>query len=111
MARKQEIVVTLTDDVDGSSKGIETVSFAVEGVSYEIDLGPKNVKALRADFEKWASHARKAKRATAPKAKRSAAAKAPSEAAAIRIWAAEQNIPVPARGRIPAAVVEQYAAR
>lgn len=111
MARKQEIVITLTDDVDGSSKGIETVSFGVDGAAYEIDLGPKNAKALRADLEKWATHARKVKRTSPPRAKRPAAAKAPSEASAIRTWAAENDIPVPARGRIPSAVAELYAAR
>ena len=106
MARKTETLITLTDDIDGTTKSIETVVFGFDGATYEIDLGPKNSKALRADFEKWAVSARKAKRTTRPR--RTSAAKPKSDAAAIREWAAANGIAVPARGRIPAAVAEQY---
>lgn len=37
MARKKEVIVTLTDDIDGA-KAAETVAFGVDGVNYEIDL-------------------------------------------------------------------------
>ena len=106
MARKTETLVTLEDDIDGS-KAAETISFAVDGVAYEIDLSTKNAKALRSDLTKWSEHARKAKRATTTRARRGAS-KPVSEAAAIRAWAAENGVDVPARGRIPAAVAEQY---
>lgn len=106
MARKTETVITLTDDLDGSNRGIETVTFSFDGTAYEIDLGPKNAKALRADFEKWADSARKAKRTS--RTRRTATPKPTSEAAAIREWAVANGIAVPARGRIPAAVAEQY---
>jgi hypothetical protein len=109
MARKTETLITLTDDLDGSTKSIETLTFSMDGQSFEIDLGPKNAKALRADFEKWSTSARKAKRTTATRARRGSVPKPVSEAAAIRTWAAENGIEVPARGRIPSAIAEQYA--
>jgi hypothetical protein len=109
VARKQEVVVTLTDDLDGSSRSVETVVFAVDGQTFEIDLGPKNAKALRADLGKWSEHARKAKR-SATRRSRNVAPKQTSDAAVIREWAAANGIEVPARGRIPKAVAEQYAA-
>ena len=107
MARKTETVTTLIDDLDGSTRGIETVSFTLDGTAYEIDLGPKNAKSIRADFEKWSAAARKAKRGPV-RVRRGAAAKPASEAAAIREWAAANGVQVPARGRIPKAVAEQY---
>jgi hypothetical protein len=46
----QRVEVLLTDDLDGSDlpagKG-ETVTFALDGNSYEIDLRTKNATALR----------------------------------------------------------------
>lgn len=40
-------IVILTDDIDGT-EGAETVQFAVDGTSYEIELAPKQ----RAKFDK-----------------------------------------------------------
>ncbi|HEX7355240.1 MAG TPA: Lsr2 family protein [Mycobacteriales bacterium] len=108
MARKQEVIVHLVDDVDGV-QAAETVAFALDGVAYEIDLSAKNAKALRADISKWTAHARKARKTGG--GRRRGAARPTGEAAAIRAWAHENGIEVPARGRIPAAVVEQYHAR
>jgi hypothetical protein len=108
VARKQEVVVTLTDDIDGSSRNIETITFSIGKEMFEIDLGPKNAKALRADIGKWGEHARKAKRTT--RARHGIAPKPVSDAAAIREWATANGIAVPARGRIPKAVAEQYRA-
>lgn len=106
MARKTETIVTMTDDIDGG-KAAETVSFALDGVNFEIDLSAKNAKALRSDFTAWADHARKARKTTTRS--RRGAAKPVSEAAAIREWAVANGIEVPSRGRIPAAVAERYA--
>ena len=106
MSRKQEVIVHLVDDIDGS-EAVETLSFALDGVGYEIDLNRKNAKALRTEVERWVEHARKAKR-TAGTRRRSSSKSGTGEAATIRAWANEHGVTVPARGRIPAAVVEQY---
>jgi len=42
----QRLQVVLTDDLDGR-KAAETVSFALDGTSYEIDLSAKNATKLR----------------------------------------------------------------
>ena len=50
MARKTKII--LVDDVDGS-EATQTVSFALDGVSYEIDLNDSHSAALRESIEEW----------------------------------------------------------
>ena len=42
----QRVVVTLSDDIDGGVAE-ETVHFAVDGKSYEIDLSARNAEKLR----------------------------------------------------------------
>lgn len=108
MARKQEVIVHLVDDVDGGNAA-ETLSFALDGVGYEIDLSGKNAKALRADLSKWTAHARKPRKSGGTR--RRSSSRPTGEAATIRVWAHEHGVDVPARGRIPAAVVDKYHAR
>src|SRR6476659_8062445 len=55
----QRVVVTLEDDIDGG-EAAETVSFALDGVSYEIDLSEANASKLRDDLASWIGHARRA---------------------------------------------------
>lgn len=45
-------VITLVDDVDGAPAA-ETVTFAVDGVTYEIDLSEENARRLRDDLGPW----------------------------------------------------------
>ena len=42
----QRVHIVLEDDVDGS-KADETVTFGLDGASYEIDLSAKNAEKLR----------------------------------------------------------------
>lgn len=42
----QKVQVILLDDLDGGDAA-ETVSFALDGASYEIDLSAKNASKLR----------------------------------------------------------------
>lgn len=109
MGRRTTTVTEFFDDVDGS-KAVETISFAVGGTTYEIDLSRKNAKALHADLAKWMEHARKTKgrrRSSTTSRRRTAPA---GDAATIRTWAAANGVDLPARGRIPVAVREQYEA-
>src|SRR5262245_56987118 len=57
MAKK--VTVSLIDDVDGESIADETIEFAIDGVSYEIDLSPANAAKLRDGLEVWVSNARR----------------------------------------------------
>jgi hypothetical protein len=109
VARKVQTVESFADDVDGSAAA-ETVAFGIDGVSYEIDLSRRNAKAIRSDFDKWVKSARKAPRTRARRAARVATPAVSGDSAAIRSWAAKKGIAVNARGRIPAAIIEQYRA-
>ena len=104
----QRTVVTMTDDIDGSSAS-ETVSFAVDGQAFEIDLTTEHAAELRAAFAPYMTAGRRVggagRRATAR-----TVTDAGYSAPAVRAWAASKHIDIPARGRIPTAVVAQYRA-
>jgi hypothetical protein len=89
--------------IDGSAP---TTHFAVDGRSYEIDLTPAEKAALDQALAPYVAAARPAA------GTRRARSSTPSgvEPRAVRAWAAEQGIDVPARGRVPASVVEAYTA-
>ena len=101
----QRVEVILVDDVDGSS-AVETVTFALDGVSYEIDLSEKNARKLRDDLSQWTGHARRSggRRSTGgrrPTGKR-------TDLGAVREWARDNGHTVSDRGRISAEVQAAY---
>jgi hypothetical protein len=101
----QRVITVMTDDLDGSeAEDIQTVSFALEGVSYEIDLSQKNSDKLRKALDPYTNVARKVggRRST-----RKAAPSGPS-AAEVRAWAQSSGLDVPARGRIPQEVRDAF---
>ena len=51
------VIVKLTDDIDGDDAD-ETVPFALDGRSYEIDLSSKNAARLREALEPFVAKAR-----------------------------------------------------
>ncbi|MFI5783285.1 Lsr2 family protein [Nocardia sp. NPDC051570] len=105
MARK--VVVELVDDFDGTSPAEETVSFALDGVEYEIDLSVLNAGKLRETFEQWTEHGRKVGRSSRSKAPARPTTKS-EKTAEIRVWARKNGFSVSARGRIQANVVAAY---
>lgn len=104
----QKVQVVLVDDIDGST-ATETVSFSLDGTSYEVDLNEAHAAELREALSPWISAGRRtSQRRTASKARKAQASG--SDAAAIRAWAKANHVAVPERGRIPATVREAYAA-
>ncbi|MFC0360064.1 MULTISPECIES: histone-like nucleoid-structuring protein Lsr2 [Kytococcus] len=109
----QRQVIILEDDLDGG-EATETVTFALDGVSYEIDLNADNAARLRDDFATWVGHARRAVGRKAP-AKRSSGGSSTSgaarkrELAAIREWGRANGWEVSDRGRLSADLEEAYA--
>jgi len=99
-------IVELVDDLDGSrieSGGGGTFSFALEGVSYEVDLTNAHADELRGALSPFIA---KARRATGGRRiSRGASADNVSE---IRAWAKSNGHAVAERGRMPAAVIEAY---
>ncbi len=77
MARQEQ--VTLIDDMDGG-KADETVTFALDGVTYEIDLHKKKASALRKALDEFLSHARPMREAAASARVRSGSRVAASRA-------------------------------
>jgi hypothetical protein len=117
MARK--VTVQLVDDLDGtSSDAIETVSFGLDGVNYEIDLNEDNASSLRDSMSDFIASATRtggrSKRGTATASSRSATAgpgRTKEQTHAIREWARTNGHDVSDRGRIPASVIEAFEAQ
>ncbi len=106
----QKVHIVLEDDLDGGDAS-ETVSFGLDGTSYEIDLNEENAAGLREALSAYVGHARKvgSGRRTAKRSAASTGASAGGPAAKdVREWARESGLEVPDRGRIPADVREAY---
>lgn len=103
----QKVQVLLTDDIDGS-EAEETVQFALDGVSYEIDLSAKNAEKLRRAVSPFADSARRvsARRQGSP-GRRSHS----NDASEIREWARANGYEVSDRGRISEDLRAEWAAR
>ena len=104
----QKVNIVLVDDLDGS-EATETVSFGLDGTSYEIDLNDKNAAALRDALATYVGHGRKVgsggrrgRRSTT-----SASTSGPS-AKEVREWARANGHDVPDRGRVSAEVRQAY---
>lgn len=107
MAQKTRVV--FVDDLSGDElpegQG-QTVSFGLDGSSYEIDLNREHADELRQAFKRYVDAARKVggrqttRRITASR----------QDVTAVREWARANGHQVSERGRIPKAVAEAYAA-
>ncbi|MFW5470380.1 histone-like nucleoid-structuring protein Lsr2 [Knoellia sp. CPCC 206435] len=105
----QRVQVLLVDDIDNSDAD-ETVTFALDGVTYEIDLNATNAAKLRDEFATWVGHARRAggRKATSRSSSGGGAGSRRKDVSAVREWARQNGHDVSERGRIPAAVQEAY---
>ena len=109
----QKTIVQLVDDLDGkelTAQQGQTVTFGLDGVSYEIDLSNKNAKALRDLLGRYADVARKvgtARTATGRTIKRTQLG---PDAVVVKAWADSKGLDYPKRGRLPKVLLEQYAA-
>ena len=107
----QEVIVTHTDDLDGSAAD-ETVTFALDGTTYEIDRNAKNAAGLRKAVDRYVAGARRAGSPNGARRSRSTSRRAPRGAdmdpKAVRVWAQEQGLEISSRGRIPAEIIERY---
>jgi len=105
----QKVQVLLVDDLDGVEAD-ETVTFALDGKSYEIDLTTTNADKLRDALEPFTKGGRRTGgRASGGRGKaRAATGGAGQDTAKIRAWAKENGYEVNDRGRVPATVREAY---
>jgi hypothetical protein len=101
----QKVHIVLEDDLDGSD-ATQTVTFGLDGASYEIDLNDKNAAALRDALAKYVGHGRKI--TGTRRGRRSASANSTHSAKEIRDWARSNGHKVPERGRIPSTIREAF---
>lgn len=105
----QRVHIVLEDDIDGS-KAEETVTFGLDGVTYEIDLSTANAAKLRDELAAWVGHARRVRGGGNGRRTASARGTGPKEDLnAIREWGRSNGYKVSDRGRVSAEVREAYA--
>ncbi|HSN06201.1 MAG TPA: Lsr2 family protein [Candidatus Angelobacter sp.] len=105
----QKVQVVLVDDLDGGTAD-ETVTFSLDGVSYEIDLSHDNAARMRDVLSSYVGHGRRVggpRRASGRGAARSKGGTNPAE---VREWAKSQGIAVNERGRISAELQAKFQA-
>lgn len=100
----QRVQVMLIDDVD-QTEASETVSFGLDGVTYEIDLTSENAERLRNDFAPWVGHA---ERTGGRKSTRAAGSRIRKGQSEVRNWARDQGYDVSDRGRISSEIQAAY---
>ncbi|MFF4509067.1 Lsr2 family protein [Streptomyces sp. NPDC001401] len=106
----QKTIVLLTDDLTGGDAD-ETLTFGLDGRTFEIDLNDKNAKKLRTALAPYIEKGRKTggRSSVGTRGRGSAARGSSEDTAAIRSWAKEHGYEVNDRGRVPASIREAYA--
>jgi nucleoid-associated protein Lsr2 len=99
----QKVHIVLEDDLDGSD-ATQTVSFGLDGTSYEIDLNDKNAGKLRDALAQYVGAGRSVGGARRGRKSASSATNLGPSAREVRDWARSNGFDVPDRGRIPADV-------
>ncbi len=103
----QRVQVILTDDLDGS-EAAETVSFALDGVSYEIDLNEDNARHMRDDLSSWVGHARRAGGRKQTRRRGSGNGPTRGDLAKVRDWGRQNGFKVSDRGRVSRELQDAY---
>ena len=107
----QKTIVQLIDDLD-QGPADETVRFALDGASYEIDLSTDNAAKLRDALALYVANGRRTGRPATPGAtpgRRSRPARGDREQTqAIREWARKNGHKIGDKGRIPAHILEAF---
>jgi hypothetical protein len=105
MAKRVHVV--LEDDISGGTAD-ETVSFGLDGSSYEIDLTKANAEKLRNALSQYVAHGRKVSSGRARRGGGGSARTDREQLQAIREWARRNGYEVSDRGRISGKVVEAF---
>ncbi len=106
----QKTILELVDDLDGGEAD-ETVSFALDGVEFAIDLSAANAARLRDTLAEYVGHARRTggrKSRGGSGGNGNGAANGKPDTQAVREWARSQGETVAERGRVPQALVMRF---
>ncbi|WP_216695331.1 histone-like nucleoid-structuring protein Lsr2 [Dietzia psychralcaliphila] len=108
----QQFHVRYIDDIDGTDLGDKSnaISFAFEGKEYSIDLSDENAEAFRAAVAPYIEAGHRVTGSKTKTARKATTKTASGDTKAIREWARTNGYDVSDRGRIPADVMESYAA-
>lgn len=106
----QHFQIRYTDDIDGTDLGetSNTISFAFEGKEYSIDLRDDNAQAFRQAVAPYIEAGQRVTRGKTKTTRKTTASRGNTKA--VREWARTNGYDVSDRGRIPADVMEAYAA-
>lgn len=114
MARIEEVKVMLIDDFDGTDAA-ESVTFALDGKSYEIDLSKSNANELRRTLRPYVDRARRSRGASASGRGKTRSGMSNTsqhsegyDRTEVRAWAKSNRIKVAPRGRISNDIVERW---
>lgn len=102
----QKVNIVLVDDLDGT-EATETVTFGLDGSTYEIDLSDANAAALRDAVSGYVGHARKVTGGSR-RGRKATGSASTSNTKDVREWAKSQGMDVSERGRISADVQQAY---
>ncbi|PLC10814.1 hypothetical protein AUQ48_15935 [Kocuria flava] len=106
----QKVEVHLEDDLDGGPADT-TLTFALDGKDYEIDLSEANAEKLRGALRPFAQAGRKTTTRSSgggPRGTRSRGSGSDPDTAKIRAWAKENGHEVSDRGRIHQTIKDAY---
>jgi hypothetical protein len=103
----QQVQVLLVDDIDGG-KAAETVTFGLDGVTYEIDLSTRNAAKLRDAFSLWVGNARRSGGRRSGGGRARSARSSAGDLTAMREWGRKNGFTVRDRGRISAELQAAY---
>lgn len=101
-------ITKLISDLSGD-EAAETVTFGIDGRMYELDVTSQEAATLRAALKGYAEAARPMGRGAAPaRPKPATRHQGRKDAQQVREWARSQGMPVSDKGRVAAAIQEQY---
>jgi Lsr2 len=103
----QKVNIILVDDLDGSD-ATQTVSFGLDGTTYEMDLNDKNASALRDALAGFVGHARKV--GTTKRGRRTTTTQLGPSTKQMRDWARSNGYSVSDRGRVSAEIRQAFEA-
>lgn len=103
----QKVNIVLVDDLDGSEAS-ESVTFGLDGATYEIDLNDDHANTLREALSGFVGHARKVSGSNRRTARKASGGGSSTNTKAVREWAKKKKMDISERGRIPAEVQKAY---
>lgn len=102
----QRVQVQLIDDITGE-EAEETITFGLDGITYEIELTAENARQLREQLRPYLESGRRTS-GRAGSRQRSETPGSKDDVRRIRQWARENGYKLSDRGRISRGIVEAY---